>query len=71
MPELNAAAYHRKVEALLDQEVAELEVMRARFAAIGTPPTDTMAKVCNFASERVQLLRSRIGLAAHDPGVRR
>lgn len=65
------AVYRQRVKALLDQEVAELELMRARFAAVGSGPTDAMAKVCNFSKERVELLATRIRLLEHDPEVRR
>jgi hypothetical protein len=65
------SVYRQRVRAMLDEEVAELEAMRARFSAIGTPPTDAMARVCTFTRERVELLAARIRLLEHDPEVRR
>jgi hypothetical protein len=62
--------YRRRVKAMLDQEVAELEAMRARFSAVGSAPTDAMARVCVFTKERIELLAVRVRLLDHDPELR-
>lgn len=66
-----ADPFRQRVRELLDLEVAELELMRARFAALPASPMQAMAGVCQWTKERVELLREKVRLLEHDPEVRR